>query len=139
MTENQAQAQATTIEPYKLSEIFSIVPEYDGNPIFLQTFLHACSQAYRMAVADQKILLSLHIKNKLRGKAAEVVNSRNPTTWGETKALLESHFGDARDLTSLIQDLQRIHQLSNESPLTFISRLQTQRKNALRGTKTNYD
>lgn len=127
MTENRTETRAPTplIEPYKLSEIFSIVPEYDGNPIILQTFIHACNQAYCMAVADQKSLLLVHIKNKLRGKAAEVVNSRNPNTWPEIKSLLESHFGDARDLTSLIQDLQRLHQLNNESPLTFISRLQT--------------
>ena len=34
------------------------------------------------------------------------------------------HFGDSRDLTSLIQDLQRLKQLPNESPLTFFNRLE---------------
>lgn len=116
---------AAVVEPYKLSEIFSIIPEYDGNQIFLQTFLNSCNCAYSMAVGDQKLLLTLHIKNKLRGRAAELINSRNPTTWEEIKQLLNLHFGDSRDLTSLIQDLQRIHQLPNESALTFVSRLQT--------------
>ena len=114
-----------TIEPYRLSEIFSIVPEFDGNPVFLQTFITACVHAQGMAVEDQRILLTLHIKNRLRGKAAELVNSRNPATWPEIKNLLEAHFGDSRDLTALIQDLQRIYQLQNENALTFVSRLQT--------------
>ncbi|KAJ8914643.1 hypothetical protein NQ315_015382 [Exocentrus adspersus] len=60
------QLQTENIEPYKLIEIFSIIPEYD-----------------------------------------------------------ETHFGDSRDLTSLIQDLQRMRQIPSESPLTFIARLQT--------------
>ena len=126
MTENQGTA---TIEPYKLSEIFSIIPEFDGNPINLQTFLNSCIYAQGMAINEQKLLLTIHIKNKLRGKAAELINSRNPDTWAEIRSLLEAHFGDSRDLTALIQDLQRIHQIQNESPLTFISqrisRLQT--------------
>lgn len=113
------------VEPYKLSEIFSIIPEFDGNPITLQTFLNSCVYAQSMAINDQKLLLTLHIKNKLRGKAAELINSRNPATWAEIKSLLDAHFGDSRDLTSLIQDLQRIHQMQNESALTFVSRLQT--------------
>uniref|UniRef100_V5FZK3 Retrotransposon gag domain-containing protein n=1 Tax=Anoplophora glabripennis TaxID=217634 RepID=V5FZK3_ANOGL len=130
-TRNMAQQQQPNqsaqevVEPYKLNEIFSIVREYDGNQINLNTFLSSCKTAYDMAIGNQKLLLTVHVKNKLKGRAAEIVNSRNPTTWDEIKILLESHFGDSRDLTSLIQDLQRIRQLPSESPLTFIARLQT--------------
>lgn len=113
------------VELYKLSEIFSIVPEFEGDQIFLNTFLNACDHAQRMAVGDQKTLLNLHIKNKLKGKAAQLVNSRNAESWYEIKSLLNAHFGDSRDLTSLIQDLQRIKQLPGESATTFYSRLQT--------------
>ncbi|KAJ8914817.1 hypothetical protein NQ315_014563 [Exocentrus adspersus] len=112
------------VEPYNLYEIFSIVPEFDGNQIFLNTFLNAVKCAQDMAVGNQKKFLTLHVKNKLRGKAAELKNSRNPSSWEEIKALLETRFGDSRDLTSLIQDLQRC-QNSGESALNFISRLQT--------------
>lgn len=114
-----------TVEPYKISEIFSIVPDYDGNPIFLNTFISSCTTAQNMAVGNQSTLLVLHIKNKLRGRAAELVNSRNPSSWDEIRDLLENHFGDSRDLSSLIQDLQRMRQMPNESPLTFAARLQT--------------
>ncbi|KAJ8982005.1 hypothetical protein NQ317_004092 [Molorchus minor] len=114
-----------TVEPYKLSEVFSIIPEFDGNQINLTTFLNSCTTAYDMAVGNQKTFLTIHIKNKLKGRAAELINSRNPNTWDEIKNLLENHFGDTRDLSALIQDLQRMRQLPNEAPLTFVARLQT--------------
>ena len=112
------------VEAYRLSEIFSLIPEYEGDQIFLGTFLNACDCAYNMSTNDQQILLAIHIKNKLRGRAAQLISSRNPNTYTEIKRLLNLHFGDSRDLSSLIQDLQRLKQLSNESPLTFFSRLQ---------------
>ncbi|KAJ8977201.1 hypothetical protein NQ317_011212 [Molorchus minor] len=114
-----------TVEPYKLSEVFSIIPEFDGNQINLTTFLNSCTTAYDMAVGNQKTFLTIHIKNKLKGRAAELINSRNPNTWDEIKNLFENHFGDTRDLSALIQDLQRMRQLPNEAPLTFVARLQT--------------
>lgn len=125
MPETRQQSVSQTVEPYKISEIFSIVPDYDGNPIFLNTFLSSCTTAQAMCSDNQLVLLVLHIKNKLRGRAAELVNSRNPTTWDDIKDLLENHFGDSRDLSALIQDLQRMRQMPNESPLTFAARLQT--------------
>lgn len=116
--------QTAVIEPYKLSEVFSIVPEFDGDQICLGTFINACEQADDMAVGNQKILLVTHVKNKLKGRAAQLINSRNPSTLNEIKQLLNLHFGDSRDLSSLIQDLQRLRQLNGESPLTFFNRLQ---------------
>lgn len=112
------------VEPYKLSEIFSIVPEYEGDQIFLGNFINACDCAYNMANTQQRVFLVIHIKNKLRGRAAQLISSRNPTTYNEIKQLLNLHFGDSRDLSSLIHDLQRLKQLPNESPLTFFNRLQ---------------
>lgn len=112
------------VEPYKLSEIFSIIPEYEGDQIFLSTFLHACECAYNMSNTEQKNLLVIHIKNKLRGRAAQLISSRNPVSFLEIKQLLNLHFGDSRDLSALIQDLQRLKQIPNESALTFYNRVQ---------------
>lgn len=122
---NQANENAAEIEPYKLSEIFSLVPEYDGDQISLNTFINACNRAHQMCTNDQQILLVIKIKNQLRGRAAQLINSRDINTWNDISQLLTVHFGDPRDLTSLIQDLQRMSQLSNENPLTFAARLQT--------------
>lgn len=48
------------------------------------------------------------------------MNSRNPNSWNWIKKSLDSYFRD-----SLIQYLQRINQLSNDSPSTFVSNLHT--------------
>lgn len=112
------------VEPYKLSEIFSIIPEFEGDQIFLGNFINACECAHNMASTNQKTLLVIHIKNKLRGRAAQLISSRNPQSYLEIKQLLNLHFGDARDLTSLIQDLQRLKQIPGESALTFFNRIQ---------------
>lgn len=68
------------VELYQLSEILSIIPVYDGNPIFLNTFISYCGIVQNMAVDDQITLLVLYIKNKLREHAAKLVNSRNSST-----------------------------------------------------------
>lgn len=51
--------------------------QYDGNQIFLIFFLKACDTVSGMAVDNQKILLNLQIKNNLRERAAELIDSRN--------------------------------------------------------------
>ncbi|KAJ8948606.1 hypothetical protein NQ318_007610 [Aromia moschata] len=61
-----------------------------------------------MANTDQRHLLVIHIKNMLKGRAAQLISSRNPHSYFEIKQLLNLHFGDSRDLSSLIQDLQRL-------------------------------
>lgn len=47
--------------------------EFNGNEIFLNTFLNACNTATQVAVDDQQKFLALHIKNNLKRKAAELV------------------------------------------------------------------
>lgn len=36
---------AEIIEPSKISEIFSVIPKYDGGPIFVNTFICSCATA----------------------------------------------------------------------------------------------
>lgn len=55
----------------------------------------------------------------------ELFISKNPTLWEDIIDLLNSHFGDSRNLSSLIQVLQRMRQLRNELCFTFCARLQT--------------
>lgn len=89
------QKPTSVIEPYKLCANFAISPEYDGNSIFLNTFISTCKFCLQYGFYDtQQALVVLHINNKLRGKAAELVNSRNRTQWDKMKTLLDNHFGD---------------------------------------------
>lgn len=54
-----------TIEPYKLLKLFSLISEFDVNAIF------STSLVVSIAVNDQKWLLTLRIKIKLKRNAAE--------------------------------------------------------------------
>lgn len=81
-----------------------------------------------MAVDEQKFLVTLYFKKKLRARTAELINSGNSSTRGVFKVLLEMHFGYQRDLKSLISDLSRLKQLPDESHLTFVSMLQSHTK-----------
>lgn len=75
-----------SVKPYKLSEIFATFPEKDRTPISLHTFISSCTMANAMAVAvNEQVLQILHIKNKLRGRAADLTNSRDPTSWDDIK------------------------------------------------------
>lgn len=107
----------------KLTDLFSIIPEYDGDQILLNSFINSSETALSLADDLQLQLVLVHIKNKLRGKASQLINSRNITKWQEIKTLLTSHFGDSRDLNSLLYDLNRIKQNVNENPLSFVHRI----------------
>lgn len=109
---------------YKLSEIFSLIPEYDGDQITLSNFIRSCSSAFSITKDEQKDLLIVHLRNKLKGRAANIINSRDFTDWGSIKAVLTSHFGEKRDTTSLIHDLQLLFQNPNESAVSFYNRVQ---------------
>lgn len=110
---------------YRLQDLFTIIPEFEGDQILLHTFINSCNAAFQLAEDYQIPLITLHIKNKLKGRASQLINSRQLNTWNEIRDLLLVHFGDSRDLTSLIHDLQKIKQLPNESPLTFAHRVES--------------
>lgn len=68
MLETRQQITVSGPEPYKLSESFSVVPEYDGDPIFLNTFTSSCSTANSTLLENNTNLLALHIKNTISGR-----------------------------------------------------------------------
>lgn len=43
------------IKPYKLTEIFSLIPEFDRNQIILSAFVNSCGIARKMCTGDQHI------------------------------------------------------------------------------------
>lgn len=50
------QGTPSVVESYKLCEIFFIMPEYDGNVVFLNTFLSVCNTASSMPLYRANIL-----------------------------------------------------------------------------------
>ncbi|KAL1493546.1 hypothetical protein ABEB36_009250 [Hypothenemus hampei] len=108
---------------YNFKDIFMLIREYDGDPISLNSFSNACNTAYSICSGDQHIFLIIRIKNQLRGRAAQLINSRDLNQWEEISNLLNIHFGDPRDINSLILDLQKLKQLPQENPITFCNRV----------------
>lgn len=109
---------------FKLTELFSLIPEYDGDQILLESFLSSCQAALHISNVEQKVLVIIHIKNKLRGKASQLVNSKFTNDWPEIKNLLISNFGETRNLSSLIHDLQYMKQ-GKDSAFTFVHKIQS--------------
>lgn len=118
---------------YSTSDLSKLIPEYDGNQTLLNNFLNACKEALQLASEHQKRLIIIHIKNKLRGRASNLINSRHIEEFEDISTLLKAHFGDSRDVTSLIHDLQLLKQLPNEKASSFAHRVQSH-CDQLRGT-----
>lgn len=121
------------IHSYSTSDLSKLIPEYDGNQTLLNNFLNACNEALQLASEHQKRLIIIHIKNKLRGRASNLINSRHIEEFEDISTLLKAHFGDSRDITSLIHDLQLLKQLPNEKASSFAHRVQSH-CDQLRGT-----
>ncbi|KAJ8968549.1 hypothetical protein NQ317_007161 [Molorchus minor] len=98
------------------------MPENDNND--------ALPQAGNGEVEPYKLREIFSI-NRLRGRAAQLISSRNPNTYPEIKQLLNLHFGDSRDLTSLIQDLQRLRQLQGDQKIAQARLIETMALNTL--------
>lgn len=67
----------------KSSEIFSIIPKLEGDQIFLGILLNICDFAFDMSTDDRISLLTIHIKNKLKGRTDQLISSCNPFTYQE--------------------------------------------------------
>lgn len=72
--DNESTHDESDVEPLKLSEILNIIPEFDENTTILSTFINSLVQ--KVCVGQQKFSETIQIKNKLKGKAVYLVNSR---------------------------------------------------------------
>lgn len=89
----------------------------------LHNFFHDFSNLVHF-ILNLPFLFYLH-NNKIKSRTAQLINSGKPWSYLEIKQLLNLYFGDSRVLSSFIQDLPRLKQLSNnKSPLIFYNRLQ---------------
>lgn len=107
-------------------DYLDLIPYFDGDTSKLPIFLDTCEQVLGMIAHDnnvQKIqFLMLHFRNKIVGKAAQILAARNITTFPELKKLLLNTFGDQRNEESLLNDLMMLSQNHNESPSQFADR-----------------
>lgn len=55
----------------------SLISKFVGNQISWSAFLNSCDMAILVGIKDQYIFVQIHLKNKLIGKDAELINLRN--------------------------------------------------------------
>lgn len=125
-----------------LHSLSTIIPEYDGNQSTLSDFISACSFVFEQIDENLQPGFLFVVKNKLIGPAKQFISSRSLNDWESVRQLLIGHFGDCRDTESLLRDLTACVQKPNETPRSFVQRIEnllTKLRNAvsLDATLTN--
>lgn len=78
MPHNNETVEHDQAEAYRLSEMLSIIPEFKGDQISLGAFLNSSNCAYNMASSDQQYLLTIHIENRPKDRAAKLSILESP-------------------------------------------------------------
>lgn len=107
-----------------LHSLSSIIPEYDGNQSTLSDFISACSFVFDQIDENLQLGFLFIVKNKLIGPARQFISSRSLNDWESVRQLLIGHFGDCRDTESLLRDLTACVQKPNETPRSFVQRIE---------------
>lgn len=109
-----------------VKDYLDLIPQFDGDASKLPIFLDTCEQVLGMLVTDNNAariqFLMLHFRNKIIGKAAQILAAREIHTFPELKFLLLNTFGDQRNEESLLNDLMMLTQNHNESHSQFADR-----------------
>lgn len=126
---NTSQVQANI--PVFDSKLLQIVPQFDGNPLELSSFIDTSNTLINQywdpnpqnINCVQNITVIYGIYSKLVGKAREVYSICIAKDWHSVKSALVAHFGDQRDENGLLFDLDQLRQYMNEPSLQFYTRV----------------
>ncbi|KAK9752583.1 hypothetical protein QE152_g4155 [Popillia japonica] len=95
------------------------IPHFDGDPLNISTLISSCDSFVQILArpndAAFNSFLFRAIISKLNGKVAQIASVRNTTSWDALRTLLVYTFSDRRNELTLISELQRLEQYSNES------------------------
>lgn len=111
-----------------IKDYLDTIPSFNGDPILISNFILACENVLdTLGRANDNVFnsfLMAHIRNKLVGRAAQLISVRNLRTWPELKEAIVFTFGDQRDEDALVRDLIIMKQEINETALKFGERCQ---------------
>lgn len=109
-----------------LGHLIKLLPkEFDGDRTKLRSFIKQVDSVFELARPSQKSVLLLFVKNKIVGKARDQVDIHcNLTTWDEISDLLLRLYQDKKSLDQLMEELNSIRQMRNESISQFYQRLE---------------
>lgn len=142
MTNNSVLGNGSTAETHthNMTDIRAIIPDnFDGDRTKLYDFLQNCSQAYALSTGSQKTLILSYMESKLKGIARAQTRFTEFHSFDDFKTCLMRLFGDKRDFSQILEELNSITQLKNENVQTFynrITQLQTIALNKIASTNT---
>lgn len=117
-----SQPQPKMAQP-TIRDYLDTVPPFNGDPILISNFILACENILdtlgRPTDNAFNSFLIAHIRNKLTGRAAQLISVRNLRSWPELKEAILFTFGDQRDEDALMRDLTMLKQENNETSLRF--------------------
>lgn len=125
--QQQQQPQPKMTQP-TIRDYLDTIPPFNGDPILISNFILACENILdtlgRPTDNAFNSFLVAHIRNKLTGRAAQLISVRNLRSWPELKKAILFTFGDQRDEDALMRDLTLLKQENNETSLRFGERCQ---------------
>lgn len=109
-------------------EIAHILPTFDGQPIFLESFISLVEKFYNTYYSETDNTLNdfifMSILSKLKDKAANVILCRpDLTNWPQVKEALRKEFGDHSDRNALLQNFMCMRKGFRENPINFLNRV----------------
>lgn len=120
---------------HNMSDIRSLIQDnFDGDRSKLYDFLQDCGQAWSLCVGSQKTLLISYIESKLKGSARAQTRFKRFYDFDDIKECLIELFGDRRDLSQILEELNTLRQGKMESVQSYFSRIELLQTLALNTT-----
>ncbi|XP_063911941.1 uncharacterized protein LOC135128792 [Zophobas morio] len=106
------------------ADALRLVPEYDGQPSHLYSFLNKCEFALNRVKPTVKSIFLEGVITKLIGRALDVVKYREINKWEELKFMLEESFGVKKTISFLQLQLNSCKQNKNEDVRAYSLRFE---------------
>lgn len=101
-----------------------LIPNYDGKREELQRFINSCEFALDKVGENYRSLLLEIIKNKITGKAYNVIRFRNLENWEALKLQLEEFYIEKRSIAHLQLELTTCRQKLDEDVRAYSHRIE---------------
>lgn len=108
-----------------LDVLIKLIPEFDGKPDDLHTFIDRVSDAVKLCNPKQKSIILTFIKAKLKGNAQVPILNNDFTSWDQLKRKLIETYSDKKSFAQAQLELQNTRQYANELISAYTQRIET--------------
>lgn len=124
MAVNSSQSETHNNFNYDIKFLCSLLTRpFDGNRYFVHEFISQCDTIFNLANEDQEYPMLAYVLSKITGSAKSNLRDQKAGSWRELKNLLITYYSDKTHFLILMENLNTIRQQSNETAITFFSRI----------------